>query len=167
MIVLQIDNVRDFMNKLLRTELFDHFLLSEATIKGKVSYVIDGHITPEFYTEEELESENLTGLSCLPYGELRESCFSLIKGKKTPLYFKFVFQLSPTNLEKTLSGSQSGLTSADINGAALNIRFQDGILSCTSGVSYRAFSLDHTFDHEWDALIRRFLTNHDISFEEA
>ena len=162
MIVLQIENVKNFMNKLLRSDLFDHFLLSEATIKGKVSYVIDGHITPDFYTAEELADENLSGLSCIPFGMLRDNCFSLIKGKKTPTYFKFVFQLSPANLAKTLDSSQSALTPLDISGAFINIRFQDGTLSCTSGVSYRTFSLDHTFDHEWDELIQRFFLTHDI-----
>lgn len=36
MIAIQLLQVKDFMNKLLRTDLFDHFLLSEATIVEKV-----------------------------------------------------------------------------------------------------------------------------------
>ena len=49
MIAIQLLQVKDFMNKLLRTDLFDHFLLSEATIRGKGSYEIDGHLVPDFY----------------------------------------------------------------------------------------------------------------------
>ena len=41
MIAIQLLQVKDFMNKLLRTDLFYHFLLSEATIRGKGSYEID------------------------------------------------------------------------------------------------------------------------------
>ena len=55
MIAIQLLQVKDFMNKLLRTDLFDHFLLSEATIRGKGSYEIDGHLVPDFYSPEELD----------------------------------------------------------------------------------------------------------------
>lgn len=163
MIVLQITGVKDFMNRMLRTELFDHFLLSEATIRGRVSYVIDGHIVKESFTEEELQTEHLDTLTCMPYGQLRENCFDLIKGKRTPSYFKFVFQLSPENLERTLSRSKSSVTAADLNAVCINIRFQDGMLTCTSGVSYRNFILDHTFEQEWDALVQKFLLTNDIA----
>lgn len=163
MIVLQITNVKDFMNRLLRTELFDHFLLSEATIQGQVSYVIDGHIVKDSFTEEELKEAHLEGLSCMPFGNLRDKCFALIKGKHTPSYFKFVFQLSPENLSRTLERSKSSVTLSDLNAVCINIRFQDGMLTCTSGISYRSFLMDHTFDQEWDALVQRFLLTNEIS----
>ena len=115
---------------------------------------------------EELDELELTGLSCLPFGMLRENCFALIKGKHTPSYFRFIFQLSPKNLKNTLEVSKSGLTTQDLNGVFLNIKFQDGILSCTNGVSYRSFTLDHTFDQEWDLLIRKFFAGHDIPYTD-
>lgn len=164
MTILQISSVKDFMNRLLRTDLFDCFLLSEASIKGKCSFLIDGHIVPEFYTQEELNELALTGLSCLPFAMLRENCFSLIKGKNTPSYFKFIFCLSPDNLRQTLHSGNSSLKETDLSGVFINIKFQDGILTCTSGISYRTFTLDRTFEHEWDALLCRFLTIHDISY---
>lgn len=40
------------------------------------------------------------------------------------------------------------------------------ILSCTNGVSYRSFTLDHTFDQEWDLLIRKFFAGHDIPYTD-
>ena len=159
MIAIQLLQVKDFMNKLLRTDLFDHFLLSEATIRGKGSYEIDGHLVPDFYSPEELDELELTGLSCLPFGMLRENCFALIKGKHTPSYFRFILQLSPKNLKNTLEVSKSGLTTQDLNGVFLNIKFQDGI-------SYRSFTLDHTFDQEWDLLIRKFFAGHDIPYTD-
>ena len=82
MIAIQLLQVKDFMNKLLRTDLFDHFLLSEATIRGKGSYEIDGHLVPDFYSPEELDELELTGLSCLPFGMLRPD-----QGKTYPLLF--------------------------------------------------------------------------------
>lgn len=87
MIAIQLLQVKDFMNKLLRTDLFDHFLLSEAAIRGKGSYEIDGHLVPDFYSPEELNELELTGLSCLPFGMLRENCIRPDQGKTYPLLF--------------------------------------------------------------------------------
>ena len=48
MLALELTNVKDFMNKLLKSETFDNFLLQEAVITSAASYVIDGHIHDGF-----------------------------------------------------------------------------------------------------------------------
>ena len=128
MIALKIAEVKDFMNKLLCQDVFDHFLIQEAVITTNVSCHIDGTLQKDFYTLEELEEQNLTGLFFVPYGLLRSSCFNLIKGKKTPSYFKFSLLLSPENLKRTLSQTGSSFTENDISAVFLNIRFQNGEL---------------------------------------
>ena len=45
MIAIQLLQVKDFMNKFLKTEIFDHFLLQEGIVVSFASYVIDGTIT--------------------------------------------------------------------------------------------------------------------------
>ena len=82
MIALKIAEVKDFMNKLLCQDVFDHFLIQEAIITTNVSCHIDGTLQKDFYTLEELEEQNLTGLSFVPYGLLRSSCFNLSKERK-------------------------------------------------------------------------------------
>lgn len=166
MIVLQLTNIKDFMNKLLLTDLFDHFLLSEATIQSHVTYVIDGHLTKGFLSDEELADEKLTGLDCVPFSMLRTNCYDLIKGKRTPATFRFVFMLSPDNLAQTLAKTQSSFTTQDLNAVFINIRFQEGILTCTTGISYKTFSLDHSFETSWDSLVEKFLDSHEILHAE-
>ena len=166
MIALKLPEVRVFMNKLLCTETFDNFLLQEAAIQGSISYHIEGTLHKDFYSEEELEQEHLNGLSFIPYGKVRTQCFDLIKGKRTPSFFKFVLLLSPMNLEKTLQQSASSLTSADVTAAFINLKFQNNSLLLTTGISYRTFTIDKSLDHEWDNLIKKFLKNHEIVFEE-
>lgn len=166
MIALAITDVRDFMNKLLGTEVFDHFLLQEAVIVKDVTFSIDGHISKDFYSAEELELQGLTGFSFLPYGSLRPHCLSIFKGRRKPLSFKFVFLLSPPNLEKTLASCGSSFTAADIAGIFFNLRYQSGHLLLTTGISYRSFSPDKSLDHEWDRLMKLFLRQREISFEE-
>lgn len=166
MIALEITNVKEFMNTLLRTDTFDHFLLQEAVIKGAASYVIDGHVTPGFYSDEESEALGIKDYSILPFSMLRGNCFDLIKGKKTPSSFKFIFLLSPTNLEKTLSSCDSSYTSNDITGMFINIKYQNQLLTLTTGVSYRTFSTDKSLDGAWDKLVQKMLLQHHIAFEE-
>ena len=47
----------------------------------------------------------------------------------------------------------------------INLKFQQKKLLLTTGISYRIFSVDKS-DQEWDSLVKRFLTAHEISFEE-
>lgn len=166
MIALKLTSVKDFMNTLLKSDTFDHFLLQEAVINSAASYVIDGHITKQFYTEEELEQLGILGYSILPFSLLKNNCFDLIKGKKTPSYFKFVFLLSPENLEKTLSSVSTSYTPNDISGIYLNLKYQNQLLTLTTGISYRIFSTDKSLENEWDKLVLRFLNRHEIAFEE-
>ena len=118
------------------------------------------------YSSEELEEQGLSGLVFLPYGRVRQHCFDLIKGKRTPSYFKFVFLLSPDNLSRTLASMQTPFTPQDVTGMFLNLKFQNGNLMLTTGVSYRIFSTDKTLEHEWDRLVEIFLKNHIIVIEK-
>ena len=166
MLALELRNTKDFMNKFLRSEIFDHFLLQEGVVVSYVSYVIDGTITKGFYTENELEELHLTDCRFLPFGMLRPRIFDLIKGKKAPESFKFVLMLSPENLSRTIARIGSSYTPADISAMFINIRFQNGKITLTTGISYRIFSVDRTLEPEWDKFVRQFLSQNDISFEE-
>lgn len=166
MLALNILEIRNFMNKLLLGDTFGHFLLQEAVIQSDITWAIDGKLNQDFYSSDELEIENLSGMTFLPFEKVRSRCFDLIKGKRTPSYFKFILLLSQENLARTLAKTGSSFTPADITGMFWNIKFQNGQLTLTTGVSYRIFSTDKSLEHEWDRLTKRFLQNHTIRFEE-
>ena len=166
MIALQLTDVKTFMNQLLCSELFDRFLLSEASITKDATFTVNRHINPAFYSAEELETEGLTGLDILPYSRLRPVCYQLIRGKHTPVSFKFVLTLSPENMKHTLARSDSSFTDNDVKGIFINLAFQNGRLTLTTGISYILFSTDRTLDHEWDGLIKKFLAKNSVSYEE-
>lgn len=166
MIALELTDIKDFMNKLLRSEVFDHFLLQEATITSSATYTINGQITKGFYTEDELEELHLTGCRFLPFSMLKGNCFDLIKGKKTPSSFRFVFLLSPTNMEKTIHAVGSSFHAADVTGMYINLKYQNQLLSLTTGIAYNVFSIDKTLEIEWDKMVVKFLKQHEIAFEE-
>ena len=166
MIALEITNKKDFMNKLLRSETFDNFLLQEAIITSGATYQIDGRINKGFYSEEEVEEMGIAGYRMLPFSFLRGNCFDLIKGKKTPAAFKFVFLLSPDNLEKTIAAAGSPFTRNDITGTFINLTFQNQLLTLTTGISYSIFSLDKSLENYWDESVEKFLNKNEIEYEK-
>lgn len=165
MTALSILSVKEFMHILLRTETFDSFLLSEGSITTYMTFLLDGHSNPDFFSPEDEPYPPVSQEAYVPFSLVRPACFDLIKGKRTPSSFKFVFLLSHENQERTLASISSQYTSSDISGMYLNLKYQNQQLTCTTGVSYRLFSMDKSLEHAWDDMVRRFLKNHGIAFE--
>lgn len=166
MIALELTDIKNFMNKLLRSEVFDHFLLQEGVITTAATYTINGQITKGFYSEDEITELHLEGCRFLPFSMLRTNCFDLIKGKKTPSAFRFVFLLSPSTMEKTISAVGSSYKPADVTGMYINLKYQNQLLSLTTGIAYNIFSTDKTLEAEWDKMVMKFLKQNEIVFEE-
>lgn len=156
---------KQFMNQLLKSELFDHFLLAEASVHGAVSYHVDGHINRDFFDADEFSELSAYGGEYLPFSHVRPVCFELIRGKHTPVSFKFVFLLAPAGMEKTIASADCGLSAQDVGGMFFNLSFREGAMTLTTGISYRTFTPDHTLDAVWDALAARFLAKNQIAFE--
>ena len=161
MIALQITELKAFMSKFLTTNTFDDFLLQEATLQMGIGYVIDGHINKAFYpSEDDAVDEQLSFIS---YAEVRNTLFSLIKGKRTPLGFHVILQLSP---KKCAVLFPEGLDAHLIKGLVMNIRFDGHKALITSGISYSSFSMDKAPELIWDEALMHFLRSANISFEQ-
>lgn len=161
MIALQITELKAFMGKLLATGTFDDFLLQEATLQMGIGYVIDGHINEAFYQTEEDKSADR--LPFITYGEVRSTLFDLIKGKRTPLGFQVVLQLSPKRCSILFP---EGLEAHLIKGLIMNIRFDGSKALITSGISYSSFSLDKAPELIWDEAMMTFLRGAGIAFDQ-
>ena len=164
MIALKIEDMKQFTARLFMGETFDHFLIREAEIITFNVFTIDGHIRQGYYSEEELEENQLEELSSLKM--IRPYCFSLIKGKKLPGSFQIVLQMPPQAVEKFVAARQMPLRADQVNGLYLNIRYEEGKLFCVTGTSVSFFTLDKTLDSEWDQAVRSFLKKNEIIFEE-
>lgn len=163
MTALQITDLKLFMHSLLKTSLFDHFLLQEATITQAVSYSIDGKIHTDFFTDEDSDAAELEGLSYMPFSRLRPICYDLIRGKKRPVAFRFVFRLSPKNQASTIAQTGTGFSMDDISAMYLNLTYKNNMLTCTTGISYRMFSTDRSLEQEWDRLVALFFKRNQIA----
>lgn len=161
MIALQILEVKPFMNKLLTSDMFHHFLLAEATIVNGVSYTVDGHITRE--DANDLREEFPYALAS--FDRVQKQILEMIKGSHTPTYMKFVFCLSPDNVINTLNSIQSSLDPSSISGMYINLVYQGEHILCTTGVSYSIFAKDHALEQEWDRLVKLFFTKQNVYYE--
>lgn len=164
MISLHILDVKGFMAQLLLRDTFDRFYLTEASITTFGTFFIDGHLQKDYYSSEELENEEFAQ----PYSywkQVRPFCLELIKGKKTPLNFKIVFQLSASNTEKLLKQSGASLTFPDIGGLYLNLHYNGKNLNCVTGTSLNLFTMDKSLEHAWDEMVRKFFRAKEIPAE--
>ena len=164
MLALKITDVKDFMNKLLIGEVFDRFSLVEASVTTFNTFTINGKLHYDFFDTDTKAAfeENSTEYSL--WHDVKPYCFSIIRGKRTPLNFRIVFELSPDQARSMLKNEK------DINSPVcnffLNIQFKNQTLLCTTGVSYSSFSLDKRLEHLWDDSMTVFLSSHHIPCEK-
>ena len=162
MVSVKIKSTKNFMQKLLRAEIFDVFLLLEGTVITSCSYTLDGHLQKEFYTNEEWEDEEIRPYEFVRWADMKELVFQMIKGTHTPVYMKFSFMLRPEIAKQyELTGEESL-----IKGYVLNIRYENGVITCMTGVSYSGFSMDKEPEKLWDKTLQEFLEKNEIEFEK-
>lgn len=160
MISVKITNNKAFMKSLLATELFDKFYVEEVAIDTFNSFYIDGHVHKDFYNDEETDSSApISDFS--RWTDLRPICLDLIKGKRTPLKFKFVFHLDEDKTAEIIEKAGAGLSAGDIK-LAVNIRFSNGELVITTGTAFNIFTLDKSIEKAWDSYFPSFLESNDI-----
>ena len=151
------------MNHLLVADTFDPFLLEEATISTALTVTIDGHINKDFYPADE------RGEDCIPwelqsFRKIKGLCFDLIKGKHTPLYFKFVLHMQPDKAAAMLTKAQ--VDPDVIRALVLNIRYDGEKTVLTTGCAYQTFTMDKSANTVWDKALKKYLDLNGIAYEE-
>ena len=122
MIILQITQLKNFMNTLLRLETFDRFPVSEASITTFTTFSIDGSLHTDFFDPDDAQLLKEKGRTRLLWKDVKSFCYSVIKGKRTPLQFKFVFQLPQAACEKMIADHALPLEIENVFGCFLNFQ---------------------------------------------
>ena len=149
MVTLPIVNNNLFMSCLLKQDIFDFFEVREVTLHTSYKLHLDGKRNMDFYESHELETLS----EYLPWSQVRPSIFELIKGKKSPTYFKIILSTSPESTQEI---------STEASTFFLNITYKDGAISCITGTAYSSFSLDKTPEQTWDNKITKFLISNNL-----
>ena len=165
MIALQITSMKQFMNHLLVADTFEPFLLEEAVISTASNFTIDGHVNREFYENDE-NSPSLPDNEFRPWSELKGLCFDLIKGKRTPLFFRFVLHLIPQKAAALLEKENCGVSPSDVKALVVNIRYDGSKAMLTTGTAYHTFLLSREPDAIWHRAFRKYLDGKGIAYEE-
>ncbi|MQN01772.1 MAG: hypothetical protein DUD27_04310 [Lachnospiraceae bacterium] len=181
---IQIKNIKKFMSDALIHETFDKFTISEATVKTAVSFVIDGKINRDFFggdpdlPEDGSDSEESVSAAkdssakgnasgefyrepFIKYGKIRHILFEIIKGKRTPVFFRLVFHAPRQLTEQILAEADTGFTMRDVNSLTFTATFKDGGLTVTTGTNLAAFSLDKSVDEAWDKYMEKYMEQFD------
>lgn len=162
MIALHITSMKQFMNQLLVTDAFDPFLLEEAVIGTACTFSIDGHTNPDFYGEETSGAHP----AFRPWSEVKGLCFDLIKGKRTPLFFRFVLHLMPEKAAALLQKEGCSVDLSQVRALVLNIRYDGSGAVLTTGTSLLTFLPSREPDAIWDRAVRQYLEKKGIPYEE-
>ena len=165
MILCKIKDKKDFMGKLLAGESFDSFLLKEAVIHSFVPYQIDGHINKAFFNDDADDAPSFTAYEYVQWKDIRQVCFDLIKGKRTPTKFMFVLYLKPEAMAAVFDKAAISADESLVQNLILNIRFEQGEMNITTGVDYSGFTLEKQAEHLWDTTFMKFLDKKEISYE--
>ena len=160
MIGLELTEVKECMAKLLLSEVFDPFYFIEGEITTFNTFSIDGYLKKDFFDKDDTPERDYA-----LWKDVREFCFSLIKGKRTPLSFKFVLGLSDSNIEKLLAQQGLDFKPQDVSGLYINLKYDGSKLQCITGTSMKLFTMDKSLDQAWDKMVQKFFTKQEIKFD--
>ncbi|MBE5972899.1 MAG: hypothetical protein E7246_10340 [Lachnoclostridium sp.] len=161
MIALKIEEQKTFTSGLFIGEMFDGFLVREATVITFNSFNIDGRIRHGYYSDEELEENRIEEFSS--WKVLKPVCFSLIKGKRLPESFRIVFMLSPDAKERFVEKHVPGMQADQVGGLYLNVCYENNEMTVVTGTSMNVFTMDKTLEREWDESVKVFFQKHGIA----
>ena len=97
---------------------------------------------------------------------MKPFAYQVIRGKKLPLSFKLVFQLSDENLNWLLAHNHVNVSIADIGGLYLNVKYEKKAVTCITGTSFKTFVMDKTLEQLWDATVLQFMKQNEIIVEK-
>lgn len=160
MIALSLTEVKECMSKLLLSDIFDPFLFVEGEITTFGTFSMDGYLKKEFFDEE-----NVPEREYALWKDVREYCFSLIKGKRTPLNFKFVLGLADKNIEKLIQQQELDFELEDVRGLYINLKYDGQKLQCITGTAMTLFTMDKSLEQAWDVMVQKFFTQKEIKYE--
>ena len=158
MIILNL-KTKNCMQHLLLKPTFDSFALIEGEITTYNTFRIDGYIHKNFYEDAPLKDYS-------SWGDLREFCFHIIRGKRTPLNFRFILSLPREDFEDFLNQQEIfAFRSSDLQGLYLNFKYDGTSLKCVTGISLSLFTMDKTLEKVWDNYAKEFFLKQEIDFD--
>lgn len=147
------DELKSFMSKLLKEEIFDFFELRSAEISMHFNVQIDGFLNKSLFPDDEIPDRNY-----ILWQEARPLVFDFIKGKVKPRSIKIVLSLPKEevlNLHKNASAY------------FINILFENGSIMITTAASEKVFSMDKSVIGSFNDYVTEYFNKARILYELA
>ena len=142
MLALTMDEtqVRGFMNRLLKDEIFDAFEVRSVEINALTRVGISG----------ELEGDTR---AFAVWAQIKPLATTVIKNHQMPRHMKII-----------LSAGNETASNIHANAAALflNIVYENGAIFISTGSSQKQFSMDKSLDEKWDEYVNLFFSKNGI-----
>jgi len=142
------EEVKTFMNKLLKDCTFDDFEVRNIKIQTFVKYDINCNLSNDCIKENKKER-----FFC-NWGEIKPYIFQIIKGKKKPLSIKIIFSM-PEKKALEIHNNAKALF--------LNLNFENDVITFTTGTSQINFNMDKKVDILWEEYIKEFFKKYNIA----
>ncbi len=149
----EIEDIKTYMNELLVNDKYDSFYLYEVRLKTSLDYYISGKINKEFF-DSDAEMEDVEDY--VKWGEVKQTIFDLIKGKRLPISFKIILMFNRDNIERLVEMNNVPINPEDVSNLSMNIYYEGGKLLVTTGTSLKVFTLDKTLEHIWDDTVGKY-----------
>ncbi len=166
MLALNIIDIKNLMNQLLIGNTFDSFEIAETVITTFNTFTIDGKLRRDFFDTDTCDSLDQSGIVYSLWKEIKPYCYSIIRGRRTPLYFKIVFQLPKKKMMKILQSQNSRFSPELVSGMFINLQYKNKELLCTAGLALKTFIPDRSLEQLWDEMVKDFFLKHNIAFHE-
>lgn len=152
-------SAKSCMAHLLLKDTFDDFSFIEGQITTFNTFQIDGYLQKDFFDETPEQTYS-------HWKDVRDFCFSIIRGKRTPLSFKIVLALNESKYSEFLQSHQiTTYRPEEIQGLYLNFHYDGTTLQCVTGISMKTFTLDKSLEKEWDQHAEDFFKSHGVELE--
>ena len=157
MIQIQLNSIKEFMNQLLCSNYFDDFSCIRGEITTFNTFTMDGFIHKEYHSsqDENQDSPHFDEPQYSIWADLRDYSYSLIKGQRPPLCFKFVFRFPHREIEPFIARHHLESNTEEIQGLYFNVRYENQHLYITTGTTQKSFSLSKDIENAWD---KEFIT---------
>lgn len=153
-----------FVKALLSEDFFAKMLLYYAEIKGACRIEIDGRLNRDFYDsgDEALITPGGRDISYIRWGNIRNQFFEGIRGSRLPLRFSVSLITDPDFLYDFVTSSGVNIRPDEVESLNINIMYDRGGLTVTTGNSYKIFTLDKNLDTIWDLFVHNTFKELDI-----
>jgi hypothetical protein len=130
------DPVKQFMNRLLREDLFDAFEMREAVLIARTRSLLYGALEDE-------------AGGYVAWGGIRAVLTEIIKHGGKPRSFKITFSADNAVCAGLHDNAQA---------CFVNIVYENDAVTVTTAASQKEFAMDKTLDAAWDTYVQEFFT---------